>query len=361
MPDSRFKKILIIDPDCPTAYHEKSLLEKPMGGTEATIIRVGRGLSERGHKVVVAQGARSEEEMSKSGLEYHPFSLKGLGKLLPDAEVVIVINSPKLLRKTRRAYPAARLFLWMHCFPGKRRKKIINKYAAESWTSIIAVSDTLRSHVEDCLSTYPEYGRNSKTGGRLANVLTVFNPVDDELLPDHCQVDPSKLVFFSSPHKGLEQVLEAFSAVKKEFPSMRLCLANPGYWPMPENIEEEAVEILGALKHEEVMEHVREAFCVFYPQSRFKETFGLVFAEANAVGTPVITHSIGAAGEVLKNKEQLVDVTDTENVVKKLKKWIQNGRPQVDLDEKFRLRKVLDSWENLFRIKDSVVQPLKQQ
>lgn len=282
-------------------------------------------------------------------MEYCPFKLERLHLLtvLPDA--VVVMNTPKLLPKIRRAYPQARLFIWMHCFPGKRRRKLINKYAVAAKAEIITVSDTLREHVQACLQRYPEYGRHSHTGGRMAPVRTLFNPVDDGLQPNGKAVDPHKLVFFSSPHKGLEQVLKAFAAVRRRWPAMRLCLANPGYWPFPKNFSAEAVEILGSLTHAEVIEHVREALCVFYPQSRFKETFGLVFAEANAVGTPVITHPLGASAEVLTDQQQLVDASDPQNVVAVLQQWLEEGRPLVKLDERFRLQQVLEAWEALLR------------
>lgn len=352
-------RILYIDPDCPAAYTDRSLLEKPMGGTEATIIRVTEGLSRLGHQVIVAQGARRQPEVSSAGVQYCPFSLNRLEELPQAPDAVVVLNSPKLLRKIRKAYPQAGLYLWMHCFPGKRRRKMINKFTIEAKTEIITVSDTLKEHIKTCLNRYPDYGRHSHTGGQFAHVRTIFNPVDDRLQPNNKSVDQYKLVFFSSPHKGLEQVLEAFVEVRKRWPAMRLCLANPGYWPFPKNFSEEAVEILGSLTHAEVIEHVREAFCVFYPQNRFKETFGLVFAEANAVGTPVITHPLGASAEVLTDQQQLVDVTDVRNVVKLLQQWMDNGRPEVRLHERFRLREVLAGWEALLQKIDSRLQKVK--
>lgn len=352
-------RILYIDPDCPAAYTDSSLLQKPMGGTEATIIRVTEGLVRQGHQVIVAQGARSHPETSTAGVQYCPFSLERLEELPEAPDAVVVLNSPKLLRKIRKLYPQAGLYLWMHCFPGKRRRKMINKYAAESSTTILTVSDTLKEHIQSCLRKYPEYGRHSHTGGQLAPVKTIFNPVDDRLQPNNKSVDPRKLVFFSSPHKGLEQVLKAFVEVRKRWPDMRLCLANPGYWPFPKNFSEEAVEILGSLTHAEVIEHVREAYCVFYPQNRFKETFGLVFAEANAVGTPVITHPLGASAEVLTDQQQLVDVSQTANVVEVLRQWFENGRPEVRLDERFRLREVLAAWEALLEKKEEKLQKVK--
>ncbi len=55
------------------------------------------------------------------------------------------------------------------------------------------------------------------------------------------------------------------------------------------------------------MQHIRESLCVFYPQTQRCETFGLVYAESNAVGTPVLAHDFGAAREVLSSPDQLIN------------------------------------------------------
>lgn len=318
-----------------------------MGGTEATVIRISSGLAQRGHSVVVAQGARQTEELGDSRLVYTNFNIGEFPVLQAEPDVVVILNTPKLLPKARKAYPKAAMYLWVHCFPGKHRKKTLNQYATETNTTILAVSNILNVFVQDCLRRHPKYGPRSRNGGQLAQVKTIYNPVADELAPDARPVNPNKLVFFSSPHKGLDQVLRAFSIVRKEWPELRLYLANPGYWPMPEGYSGEAVEVLGSLRHAEVIEHVREAFCVFYPQSAFRETFGLVFAEANAVGTPVITHDVGAAGEILQQKVQLVDARNPAHVAATIRKWKESGRPRVFLAERFRLRRVLAAWEAL--------------
>ena len=342
-----YQPILIVDPDCPKPYSDQSLEKEPLGGTEATVVRVAVGLAARGYQVLVAQGARQEAFIGMSGVHFIPLNWEELPLVAVAPGAVLLLNTPKLLNRLRRFWPNARLFLWIHCFPGKRRRKILNKCAVASKACLVAVSQTLADSLRDYLEQYPNYGRHKPAKGKRAALAVVYNPVDDALMPNDAAVNQNKLVFFSSPHKGLEQVLQAFSRAKEEFPALKLYIANPGYWPMPPNIESEDVVVLGALKHQEVMQHVREAFCVFYPQSRFEETFGLVFAEANAVGTPVITHPLGAAPELLTNKQQLVDVTDAAKVVERLRKWYKEGRPAVKLPEKFRLNAVLNSWENL--------------
>jgi glycosyltransferase involved in cell wall biosynthesis len=105
--------------------------------------------------------------------------------------------------------------------------------------------------------------------------------------------------------------------------------------------------MLGALPHNAVLKHVSNSFCVLYPNYVFPETFGLVFAEANAVGTPVLGHAIGAASEVLSDNEQLVDCKQIKNVVDRFEKWQREGRPKVEAREEFKIFNVVQNWLKL--------------
>ncbi len=53
---------------------------------------------------------------------------------------------------------------------------------------------------------------------------------------------------------------------------------------------------------------VRRSLCTFHPNFRIPETFGLVYAESHALGTPVLTHDFGAAAEVVGDPRQLLPV-----------------------------------------------------
>ena len=338
-------RILYLDPDCPTPYNPKRLEEGALGGTEATIVRIAEGLARRGHTVVVAQGARTDTEYTISGVRYQQLHWQQLA--IETFDTIVLLNTPKLLKQVRKHWPGVALYLWIHCFPGKRRRKMLNKLAVNADATLLAVSETLKNTLEQHLAQYPTYGSKNNQTDIFAKVQRVYNPVDEQLVADNTPIDQNKLVFFSSPHKGLAQVLMAFKEVKKLLPQMKLYIAHPGYMPLPAGLEEEDVVVLGALSHKEVLWHVREALAVFYPQNTFKETFGLVFAEANAVGTPVLSHPLGAAEEVLENKQQLVDVSNKQTVAQTIQAWRNKQRPQVSLPAKFRIKQVLNRWEEL--------------
>ena len=123
---------------------------------------------------------------------------------------------------------------------------------------------------------------------------------------------------------------------------------------------------------------VRSALCVFYPNFVLPETFGLVFAEASAVGTPVLTHDCGAASEVLADPRQLLPIAPAarryervarllpdalrpmlaaraarrgifEPYVARVRAWLTD-RPRTAPDPRFRLAAVTERWRTLLRL-----------
>ncbi len=338
-------KVLILDPTGPAPYRDTTLEERALGGTEGTIIRVAEALALE-HEVTVGQCVRTDSVRSGRGVRYVPFPRKSVEPIVDEPDVVILVRAYKLLKRVRRTYPRSRLILWLHCFPGKSRKDL-NAEAVENEATIVTVSQTHRDRVLDFIDTYRERPTVYSPAVRTP-VRYIFNPIADELQPDGTAVDPNKLVFFSSPHKGLEQVLHALETVRRRRPETRLCIANPGYLALADDLTVDGVEVLGSLPHAEVLRHVREAYCVFYPQYRFEETFGLIFAEANAVGTPVLAHPTGSAREVLRDDRQLVDARDTSCVAERLLSWDRNGRPEVGANPDFRLSVVASRWRTLF-------------
>lgn len=328
--------LLIVDVACPKPYSARTLREVALGGTEATVVRIATGLA-RGRQVTVAQRGRSFWERV-GGVDWIPYEHKKEREA--PVENVVVIRSHKILKRLRRRHPDARLYLWMHCFPGMRLRTF-GRAAVEADATVVAVSD----HHRRALRAFLE--EHDPKAARAVRIITLHNPIDDALRPDDTPVDRDKLVFLSSPHKGLEQVATVFERARQRLPKLKLYVANPGYLDWQVRLPEAMVP-LGKLPHAEAMRHTRSAFCLFYPQSRFAETFGLVFAEANALGTPVLAHPIGAAEEVLaQDPSQLIDAEDPDAVLERLVQWRQQGRPKVRADFRFGLEPVLRGWEGV--------------
>ena len=348
--------ILFYDPSCQRPYDSRSLRTEAMGGTESTVTRVADALD-----ALVVQHNRTETYG-----RYRPPSRD------PDITHVIVNRDSRALPVVRELYPNARAYLWLHdqLRPGSKRGRRLASTARElreMSVTILCVSDSQRGGVEAAL-------RHIHVEDRV-RACTIYNPVDDTLAPDGSPVDERKLVFFSSPNKGLKFTLDAFRAMRRAMPDLRLVIGNPGYKTRKAS-SVEGVEYLGAQPQQRIHSEVRTALCTFFPNFVIPETFGLVFAESHALGTPVLAHDCGAALEVVGDPQQLLPVTAADRIyermlkgastpwrsgparlaayfglfdpyIERIRAWRAGGRPAARPDPRFRLAVVADRWREV--------------
>jgi glycosyltransferase involved in cell wall biosynthesis len=346
---------LFFDPTCQQPYDTRTLRDQAMGGTEATVTRVADALD-----ALVAQHNRTEAYGRYRTPEKNP-----------SVTSVVINRDSRALPQVRELYPNARVYLWLHdqLKPGSKRAGWLASTAGllrELEVTIVCVSDSQRRGVAAAL-------RSTRIGD--LPTRTIYNPIDDALAPDDSPVDKSKLVFFSSPNKGLKFTLDAFRALRRRMPDLRLVVGNPGY-KVRKSVLIDGVEYLGPQPHARMHAEVRTALCTFFPNFVIPETFGLVFAESNAVGTPVLTHDCGAAVEVLGDRSQILPVTVADRAyevllshvspgwragparvaawlgmfdvyAERIKGWRDGGRPRVGPDPRFRLAAVADQWRAL--------------
>lgn len=327
-------RVLFIDVTCPKPYDETTIAAGGLGGSEATCVRVAEGLAGRGYSVTVSQHCRETAYTSAAGVDYKP--LKG-PKVR--AEVVVVLREPKMMEFIYSGYRASQRILWLHDL-NIREVALDPDMERIGKLDIVCVSDWHTQVVQDAFLTM-------RRKCDAVRVRTVKNPVDDSLRPDETPVDPYKLVFFSSPHKGLDRALYLFSCLRRIDSRYTFHIANPGYYPDAIS-NADGVHLLGALSHAAAIQHVRSALAVFHCNATFPETFGLVYAEAHAVGTPCLTANLGAVRELL-GREELIDVSSEERVVARITSWTNGERPRVGLSPDVRLSAVLDRWEEVIR------------
>jgi glycosyltransferase involved in cell wall biosynthesis len=347
--------VLFYDPVCAAPYDTRTLASRALGGTEATLVRVADALD-----AYVVQHNRGEDWQRYR----HP-------KRLPGITNVIVNRDPRALAIVRERYPQARLFLWLHdrIEPGGSRARTLRAHAAtlaHMGVTLVCVSDWQRDGVAAALAG---------SAASAVTALTVYNPIADDLAPDATPVDERKLVFFSSPNKGLDYTLDAFAALRARAPELRLVVGNPGY-KADRSRAPAGVEFLGAQPQARMHQEVRGALCTFFPNFLIPETFGLVFAESHALGTPVLTHDCGAALEVLGDRAEVLPLPAANRAYEALagrlprrwrgaparlagalglfdqyaqtvSAWRAGARPSVRADERFRLSAVSARWRSL--------------
>jgi len=347
---------LFFDPSCQQPYDSRTLRQQAMGGTEATVTRVADAL-----EALVVQHNRTET-----------YGRYRIPERMPEVTRVVINRDSRALPRVRDLYPNARIYLWLHdqLRPGSKRAGWLASTAdllREVRATIVCVSDSQRRGVDAALRTM-----------RLEDAVqthTIYNPIDDALAPNGAAVDRDKLVFFSSPNKGLKFTLDAFRALRRRMPDLRLVVGNPGY-KVRKSTAIDGVEYLGPQPQTRIHEEVRSALCTFFPNFVIPETFGLVFAESNALGTPVLTADCGAAAEVIGDRNQILPVTAAQRMyegllthvspgwragparaaaafglfdayVERIEAWRSGARPQVGADPRFRLAAIGEKWRAL--------------
>lgn len=324
-----------IDPCAPRAYSDLDDMHG-LGGTESTLIRIATDLG-RDITVTVEQAARQDAE-SRTGIDFLPLNLKRAA-----GDVIVVVNSWKAALVSRKHNPTAQIFVWQHVIPGKHNR-VMGRDLAAAGIEILCVSQSHAMMVSSFLS------------GQV-RVTAVPNPISDTLQPDATMRDPDLLFFASSPHKGLDQVAAAFATLRKSIPSLRLEIADPGYLAWDNGTMPEGAESLGTLTHNQVIAKMRQALCIFYPQSRFVETFGLVIAEANAVGCPALVQwGLGANNEVTSTPDQCIDASNPSEILDRIVAW-RHRPPVVMLHSHFRQSAIVERWHRLLvrsRISDDM-------
>ncbi len=350
--------ILFFDPVCRQPYDTQTLQEQATGGTEASVTRIADALG-----ACVSQHNRTKAH----GAYRPPGRIEGI-------EHVVVIRESRAMPALRELYPRARFYLWVHdqINPGSKRARRLGTTAAllrELGVTVICVSDTHRRNVEATLRSIGVADR--------VTALTIYNPVDDHLAPDGRSVDANKLVFFSSPNKGLAYALDVFRALRRRMPELTLTVGNPAY-KAGRVVDSGGVHYLGPQPQARIHEKVRSALCTFAPNFVLPETFGLVFAESKALGTPVLTHACGAAAEVVGDTRQVLPVRPAyrayetavrglpsswrrgpamladrfglfDAYIERIADWRAGGRPRVGPDPRFALTVVAAQWRKLLQ------------
>ena len=339
--------ILIVDPNCPKPYDNNSLLTGGLGGTESTIIRIANKLAEL-NTVVVSQHNRIEDYSPKERLYFT--GTWNENKFIKSPDIIVFIQKTQFVRQLKNKYPKARKLLWLHNYIKDEiyfNLPDIILYNVE----ILCVSHTHKTHTFQTIQNNLLKEIFFKYLYRL-KIHYIYNPVDIDSSLYTSPIDVNKLVFFSSPHKGIDNVIRLFLISKKHeyLNNLKLYIANPGYKPNLDTRELATQDIvnLGSIPHDACLSQIRNALCVFYPQHSRPETFGLVYAEANAVGTPVLAHDFGSAREILQNQDQILDCFDDTKVIETLKAWRVGGkRPYVKANPEYSLDNVIGQWEKL--------------
>jgi glycosyltransferase involved in cell wall biosynthesis len=313
--------LLFIDPVCPRSYTCNTLRTEALGGSEASMLRICRALAAEGNDVSLYQHV--DDQRSAATIE--GIRHVGLNSEFPAPDVVIHFRSSHEMPVWESLYPSARHIMWT--------QDIVTPDVALSLRGreIICLTQWHQQQISEACAYFKILPKA---------IHQIYNPV--EIDGNRYDKVPGRLGFFSSPHKGLDQVVSAFKQVGRL--GRELFIANPGYVPDSQH-HGANITNLGQLPHYKVMEELSRCEVLFYPQTVFPETMGIVLAEANAMGVPVLAHDFGAAKEVVRYGA-VVDCTKPDNVKDALEALLCLQH-KAELDPRFKLENVMAKWKEL--------------
>lgn len=270
-----------------TDWDENTLETIGHGGSETAAIEVARWMKRKTNRRVKLFHQRKAKDVMPSGVEYHPIQdLQGYFQNVEPA-VHIAWRHPSRLTK-------AQSYIWCHDLqmPGAER--------VENYDKIIALSEFHKDYLME-MNRIPE-----------DKIMLGFNGINPKDFEQEAAKDPLKVVFSSSPDRGLIQAIEIVKKARElsgmdirfhtfyGFDNMRK--AGQGEWAdrIEAKIKEnEFVTMHGQVSKKVLMKHFKEAGCWIYIAD-FIETYCITAIEAMSTHTWPIFRQMGALPYTLK-------------------------------------------------------------
>lgn len=186
-------------------------------------------------------------------------------------------------------------------------------------------------------------------------IKVIHNGVDLKLI-DSVKTIPTKnrIIFVGRliPHKHVDDLLNAFSTILKQIPTAHLTIIGTG--TEEENLKKLAkklrlknTEFLGNMPdYKTVLQEIKRSSVLALPSTR--EGFGIVLAEANACGVPVIAYDIEGVRDLVQSGVNgiLVQQRDINALTTALIQILNNEHTRTSLGNNGRQRvEKLFTWE----------------
>jgi len=172
----------------------------------------------------------------------------------------------------------------------------------EKGDKFIAVSDFLRR-------------KALERGYKSDKVITHYTGINVKAYQKHSNInleEKQRIIFVGRlvEKKGIFHLLDAFEVIKRKFPKAKIVIIGDGYLKNKvlkrlNSLGSQNASYMGALNHSEVLKEVNKSSILCVPSKTApngdSETFGMVFAEAMALGKPVVSFAHGGIPEVVEH------------------------------------------------------------
>jgi glycosyltransferase involved in cell wall biosynthesis len=287
--------IVIAAMGTPEVWSPRSFEKSGLGGSETAVIRLGEEFARAGSAVTVF--SRIDDDQYYRGVRY-----RSEERFLPSvhSDLFIAWRSPELIDT---APNASCKVLWMH---DTDRGEALTPERAEKFDFIVCLTEWHKRHLIDM---YPFIDPSK--------FQVIGNGVDPERFLDEVTRDPYKVIYSSSPDRGLDIILEdIWPRVVAKVPQAKLHIyygweSYDKFLHLP-GLREYKQKIMDLLSHSKnVVQHGRvpqdelarafqESTVWLYP-THFDETFCITAVEAQLGGAVPVTNRRAGLNETVQS------------------------------------------------------------
>ena len=272
--------------------------ERPLGGTESAALYLAEALSARGHDLRIYNNCPMPRRVN--GVEYRRWE-SCIGDALPDPpDVLVAIRDWTLIGKNR--FAPLQLFWTGDAFD----QPFVTGF--DQPTDRAAIDFTVLQ------SDWQELTYRARFGIPPARCLRTrlgFAPGLDDRAVSYGAPRDRRLLYTSTPFRGLDLLLSWFPAIREACPDaeLRVCSSmrvygvdeeqdQARYGQLYDLARQPGVTYLGSLAQSQLADELFHARVLSYPNC-WPETFCIAAIEAQAAGCPVVTSTLGALSETV--------------------------------------------------------------
>ncbi len=266
-------------------FHDRTINEKGLGGSESALIYIARSFAAKGMRVHVF--CNCDQPGEYAGVRYDrlvDFYIYRKQHILP------MIISSRSLRPFKIALQAQTRILWIHD-------------AAN--VPFLKGEDPVRTSI-DRIFAVSHWQRNdwsSHFGIPLERFFVTRNGVDLSVFRPGGKRSRCRLIYVSRHDRGLNVLLKLFPYIRQQVPDAELHVYS---YQLPDDrvdeivleVQQPGVYIRGSLPKTDLASEMASARLMVYP-STWPETSCISAIESQASGTPVVTSTLAALSETV--------------------------------------------------------------
>lgn len=280
------------------AFNPNTVYSKGLGGSESALIYLARELARIGHQVYVFCNCDGPGEYD--GVTYQDVS--GIQDFLtgPPLDVFISVRNPLVCSEPIRTNL---MCLWTgDSYDQPHIQPLLQPDVADQVDAVITVSHWQ----SDSYRKYFGLPENKFFSSRNGFHEPFFS--DDPGKPR-----PNRLVYTSTPFRGLDVLLDLFPEIRNAVPDAELhiysSMAVYGvskeedeklYGALYRKAEQPGVTLVGSIDQKRLARELMQAKILSYP-NHFAETSCIAAIEAQAAGVPVVTTDLGGLNETVQD------------------------------------------------------------